>query len=262
MSSEKVKNQLSNRIWLVVGVLLTLIGIAGVGIGIHNTLGATDATNIEQQNQTYQGNITKIDVTVDAGDLVVTAGSGSEVNVHRVLQWDQTKPTISEQVEGTTLRISQTCPHAQRCGTDYRLTVPTSVAVQAHLAAGNTTITGIAGNVDLVGESGQVSLTNLGGSIHVQETSGTVFGTGLGSTATDVHSASGSISLAFAVAPTTIEATAESGDVTVRVPGSDRYRVQAQTASGTQRISVNQDSAAERSITARTSSGNITVTPS
>jgi DUF4097 and DUF4098 domain-containing protein YvlB len=70
----------------------------------------------------------------------------------------------------------------------------------------------------------------------------------------------GRVSLAFASAPTTVTATSDNGRVEVVVPDTaDTYRVDAQTDTGSTDVGVRTDPTSDRSITAETDNGSVSV---
>jgi hypothetical protein len=252
-----------SRNWLVVGGLTAAVGIAACAVVVREAFVDSSGPNTEQQHQTYPGAITRIEVDLASGNLTIGRGALGEVSVNRVLRWDRAKPTITETADGATLRITEVCEYAHRCETDYTLAVPESVVVQTHVSAGDLALRDNTADVDLAVDSGRITLDNLGGKIHARTNSGEIRGTGIRSQQVGVQSGSGAIALSFADAPTTVEATADVGDIRIRVPNtapdSGGYRVQTDTNVGTRDVTVNQEQNATRSIAAHTSTGNVSV---
>ena len=91
---------------------------------------------------------------------------------------------------------------------------------------------------------------------------GAVEGTGLSGDTVVVQTQAGAMTLEFAEAPATVQATTELGAVTVRVPGNAAYAVDARTDVGSAKVSVRQDPAAPHKIAVKTQVGAVTIEPS
>jgi DUF4097 and DUF4098 domain-containing protein YvlB len=71
----------------------------------------------------------------------------------------------------------------------------------------------------------------------------------------------GQIKITFSAPPTTVLATTSAGVVLLRVPGSVGYAVDASTTVGAIRIGVQRSAASPHVITARATTGSITIEP-
>jgi hypothetical protein len=71
----------------------------------------------------------------------------------------------------------------------------------------------------------------------------------------------GAMTLEFAEAPATLQATTELGAVTVRVPGTAAYAVDVRTDVGSSKVSVRQDAASPHKIVVKTQLGAVSIEP-
>jgi DUF4097 and DUF4098 domain-containing protein YvlB len=245
--------------WLAAGLLVTVAGMATVGFTACQALGV--GTTTEQQSQTYRQQVTRIEFDVDSGNITLAPGDAASVDVSRRLHWRSTKPTVKEDFNGTTMRITSTCPDRDDCSVDFSVRLAAGVVVQIHTASGDVSITDITGALDISSESGDIKVDNAVGALRITGESGQISGTGLHSRDVTAQTDSGDITLTFTDAPQTVDAQTQAGDVLLTVPRtSDGYRVQADTDAGRRTVSVDQNSGSPRSITGKTDSGDVTVT--
>jgi DUF4097 and DUF4098 domain-containing protein YvlB len=258
-TASSAKTTAINPRWLATGLLVTLAGMVGVAVTACKVVTVTIST--EQQSQTYQKQINRIELDLEAGNITLSPGDSSSVRVGRTLHWRSTKPTIEESFSDQTMRVRVTCPQSDGCSADFTIEAPAGVSVQAKTQAGDVKITDISGALDIANSAGDIRVTNAIGEVRITGDSGQISGTGLHSHTLTAKTDSGDIELAFTDAPQTVDATTQSGDVTVTVPHTTGdYRVQADTNSGRRTVSVGVNSSSSRSITARTDAGDVTIT--
>jgi len=257
-TARSTKTTAINPRWLTAGLLVTVAGMVSVGMTACKTVDITAST--EQQSQTYQKQINRIEFDLDAGDITLSPGDSSSVHVARTLHWRSTKPTIKEDFSGQTMRVTSTCPQQDDCSVDFTIEVPAGVTVQANTQAGDVKITDITGALDVTNESGDINLNNAVGAVRITGDSGQISGADLHSPTFTAQTNSGDIKVAFSDAPQSVNAETQSGDVSVTVPRtSNNYRVQADTNSGGRTVSVDVNSGSSRSVTAKTDAGDVTV---
>jgi hypothetical protein len=226
--------------------ILIVVGVALIGAGAACAVTPFPRpSHTEQQSQTYQHAISAIEFNVDSGDLRLTAGKAtgpSDITVGRRLGWTHTRPRITEEWQGDTLRITSTCPESA-CYTDYTVTVPSNVRIKADTAAGDIRVMGASGALTLHSGAGDISATSLG------------------SPNVDATTNAGDITVRLAVIPATVSARSAAGDVEVSVPdaGPEGYRVQASTSAGDNRVGVTANAASTHTVVATSNAGDITV---
>jgi len=235
--------------------LLGLTGLMLAGCQATGTGAASASTSASpglsvpgthRATTTYQVSTPVSTVVVDghAGNITVTGGSGPGISVTQQVDYSRTPPTTTRTVSGNTLTVTYSCPTQVVCGVAYTLEVPRSVAVQVSVGAGSIRLAALAGNVTAKADVGLISATGLTGA--------------LASLTTNV----GAISASFATAPTTVQASARVGAITLRVPGTTSYQVSADAHVGKATVSIPQSASSAHAITATTDVGAIDIAPS
>ncbi|WP_157436228.1 DUF4097 family beta strand repeat-containing protein [Actinospica robiniae] len=221
------------------------------------TAGPTDQTD---QHSSYQHTISKVELTVDSGNISLSAGNSGAESISAHLEWNKTKPSVSESWSGSTLVIKSSCPSQSHCSVDFTVQVPAGTEVSSRTTDGDLSVQDLTGGLDATVGTGDVNLAGVGGRIQVGSDTGTVTGTELAAGAVTVHGDTGDVSLGFANAPDTVSAVTSTGNVTVSVPGgSAGYQVTAEAQTGQRTVSVPVDSGSSHTITARTGDGDVTV---
>jgi DUF4097 and DUF4098 domain-containing protein YvlB len=223
--------------------ILIVVGVAFIGAGAACAVtGFPRANQTEQQSQTYHHTISAIEFNVDSGDLRLSTSDASDISVTRRLGWTHTRPSITEEWQGDTLRISTTCQESA-CYTDYTVTLPSNVRIKADTSAGDIRVMGASGAVTLHSGAGDISATSLG------------------SPDVDATTNAGDITVRLTVVPATVSARSAAGDVEVSVPdaGPEGYRVQASTGAGDNRVAVTANAASTHTVVATSNAGDITV---
>ena len=178
------------------------------------------------------------------GNVTVTGGSGPDVTVTQLVYYSKTAPATTRTVSGKTLTVTYDCRTQLVCGVAYTVTVPRSVAVRVTAGAGSVRLTGLAGSVIAKADAGLINAT------------------GLTSASVSLTTRVGGISASFTAAPTAVQASANVGAITVRVPGSTSYKVAVDARVGKTSVSTPQSASSGHAITATTDIGAIVVAPS
>jgi DUF4097 and DUF4098 domain-containing protein YvlB len=214
---------------------LVLLPLAGCGGG---------STTTDEVAYTIDQPFTALVIDSRAAAVEITTGDGP-ASVKEVHKYSKDKPRTGHQVDGQTLRLTESgcVDDNARCGVEYHITVPAATTAQ------------------ITAQAGAVRLTGLAGDIHVTTQAGAVEGTGLSGAEVVVKSQAGAVSLEFTEAPTLLRANTELGAVELRVPGDSAYAVAASTDLGKAEISVRQDAASAHRIEASAQAGAVTVEP-
>jgi Toastrack DUF4097 len=226
----------------------------------------------------FTGVPSQVVIDSSAGLVVVVPADGDQVQVSRRARWVLLKPDMSVQVDGGSLVIKADCVGPSIiCDVQYRVSVPSTVAVRVVGGGGNVQIAGIGGKVDVQTSdgsvavsqlssdlkvrttSGDVTLSSVGGAIDAATDSGSISGTDLTGATIQTGTSSGDIDLKVTGSAERIGAGSSSGDIALVVPDL-AYKVDAQAASGDVDVNVTQADDASRSITAQTGSGHISIT--
>jgi hypothetical protein len=206
-------------------------------------------------------------VVVDADSTTVHIGVSPDgrPTVHARLRWNTARePLYTARLDGTTLTVKMgRCGlriFSMFCESTMAMTVPANVELRVASDSGDVRVSGVQGPTHLDADSGNVELTGLGGPLTVSLDSGRLDGVALTSPSVDAQLDSGDVDLRFVSAPARIDAHTDSGRVSIAVPaGSGPYGVETHTDSGVTRVDVSRASAANRTITADTDSGDITI---
>lgn len=206
-----------------------------VGAGVHDPAG---------KKYRIDGHVTA--VTVDtAGSVTVTGRPGpGPVTVTEELSYSTTPPVTTRTVSGTALALAYACKPQLVCSVDYVITVPRGVGVRATSRAGS------------------VTLTSVSGAVTAQTFAGLITATGLTSPSAVLKSGAGGVDATFATPPASVRASTDAGSITIAVPGSVTYKVNAHALVGLTAVTVHRSASAAHAITAHSDLGSITISPS
>ncbi|GHJ48845.1 hypothetical protein Cs7R123_61870 [Catellatospora sp. TT07R-123] len=256
MTTSTIRRRLSAGLMLAAAAL-TVTGLAGcddkTGLG---------GTKTEQQSQTYQHKVTKIEFNLNAGDISVSSADAADtVAVERKLEWADDKPEVKEEWAGDTLRITVHCKQPEHCSVSYTVRAPAAVSVTGKTGAGDLAITDVTGDIDLDTEAGDSTIRGTAGKLRINTTAGDIDASDLKSADAQLKTESGNVTARFAAVPTKVVATSTSGNIEVAVPKADSgsFQIKAETKAGDRKVDVTQDAASGRSIDATTESGNVSV---
>lgn len=190
------------------------------------------------------GAVDRVVIDADAGSVSLRPGPEGSAQVQRTLRWrGEQKPEFTQTVTGTTLTVTARCPDEDdRCSTDLVVTVPPATSSRTSVTAGDIAVDDLTGAQDLTATTGRVG------------------GRGLGAVPVTARTTTGQVSLRFAAPPPTVDAEATTGNVDVRVPVGPVYAVAAQARTGTSRVEVADTPGAQNRISARSTTGNVSVT--
>jgi hypothetical protein len=226
--------------WTAAGLLLAL---AAIGSGTSSLI-SVFWLRTETTTATYHA-ADSVSVRSDCGSVKVRAGAAGAVSVHSFVRRSFQKPTVTatEGVGTTTLNV--VCPWWS-WGVGSTVDVAVDVPAPSNVAIGTS-----AGDVEVDGISGTLSLETSAGSVDAA---------GLTSSRVSAHSSAGDVQLAFTTAPRQVDATSSAGDITVRLPHAGvSYRVDARSSGGSTDVRVPTDPAANRTIQAHSSAGDVNV---
>ena len=224
--------------------------------------GLTSGTKSDQSSYPVDG--TTLLVKGGAATVEVRPGDGTEVKVDRQFERNVFGTDPKETYDPTEHRLELDgggCGFLSfGCKTNYVLTVPRDLKLTVESSSGEVTVSGLEAGLNVKTSSGDVAVHDVGGPLDLRSSSGDLDADGLTSTAVTTSTSSGSAALEFTVAPQSVESKSSSGDVTIDIPaGAETYKVDTKTSSGDKAADIKQDPAATRSITARTSSGDVSI---
>jgi hypothetical protein len=206
-----------------------------VGAGVHSPAGKT---------YSITSHVTA--VTLDtAGSVTVTGtGGGGPVTVTEEPSYSKTAPATTRTVSGGTLTLGYTCESQLLCSVDYVIKVPRGVAVHAE------------------SREGSVTLTSVSGPVSARTFAGLITATGLTSPSAVLKSSAGGVNATFAAAPSSVQASTDAGSITITLPGSAAYKVNAHADVGVTSVTVRHSNSAADTISAHSDLGDITISPS
>lgn len=253
---------------LLLSGILTGVLLASGSFGLWILLAGPEKLHVEAQEEVYREPVTAVDIDLNYTSVVLIAGEPGRVTVRRQITWSRAKPVPEEQVIGGTLQIRSRCPYvflgrAEQCQAEYVVEVPPATSVEANVHGGKIRAEELTGVTHLTTMEGDITVAGLRGRLWARSTGGDITGTRLGGSEADVKTAWGIVSLRFAVAPDLVQASANSGDVSIAVPragaGPAGYQIRADAEGGRQEIDVLQDSTGQHTIVAHTNYGDVNV---
>ncbi|MCX5375335.1 DUF4097 family beta strand repeat-containing protein [Streptomyces sp. NBC_00091] len=202
----------------------------------------------EADSKSYDVSEKATSVTVDSGggDVQVVHGDGEAVTVTEEAKYSSGKKPKTEHyvTDGKlTLKVGTDCRDGVSdadCSVNYKVRVPSGVAVTVRSGGGTVGLTGVTGAVDISSGGGEVKAK------------------GLTAPKLKAVSSGGAIDVNWVKAPDDVNVEAKGGNVTVRVP-DDSYNVSANTSLGSEKVEVKSSSTAERRIVAHTFAGDVKV---
>jgi hypothetical protein len=220
---------------LVTGCASLRSSLKQVGAGVHNPAGKT---------YTITSHVTAVSLDT-AGSVTVTGTSGSgPVTITEEPSYSKTAPATTRNVSGDTLTLGYTCKSQLLCSVDYVIKVPHGVGVHAE------------------SREGSITLTSVSGPVTAQTFAGLITATGLTSPSAVLKSGAGGVNATFTAAPASVQASTDAGPITVTVPGSATYKVNAHAVVGVTSVTVRHSNSAADSITAHSDLGDITISRS
>lgn len=213
-------------------------GLLGCETGVPP--GATTSTG----RYTVTAPVSSLVIKGGGGKVAVTGTQGSTVRVTELLHYSKTPPATRHAVAGATLTLSYSCATQLDCGVAYTVLVPRGITV---------TVTN---------RQGMITLASLAGPVTARTIAGAINATGLSSPSAELRATAGSIKAEFTVVPETVTASTHAGTVTLNVPGTAAYQVDAHTYVGSTSVTVHRVPSSAHKISVSTSLGSITIAPS
>jgi DUF4097 and DUF4098 domain-containing protein YvlB len=248
------------RIALSVGIVLAAIFIVCSATSVAGwTIGSTEKTN----HEVIPGPVKTLTLDANSGDVTLVASDTDDVVVDSHARGQLHTPTLKVRPEGTHLTVTGGCPNISfgDCSAEIIVRVPANTAVDVDAGSGDIHAQDLSGNVRLRSASGDVSADDLHGfSVQLKSASGDITASHVRAGTVSARTASGDVTLQLSSVPEGVEARTNSGDVAVLVPpGSEMYRVDADTNSGDKTVGVATSSRASHAISAHTNSGDVVV---
>jgi Putative adhesin len=218
----------------------------------------TENTRTSEQHYPVQGSALAIDA--GSADLEIRSGQVEEITVTQRAERNLFGSEPERRYRNGKLELGGSgCGFLSfgGCDTSYVVVVPPKVKVTAESSSGDLRASDLSG-ADLESSSGELEVRAIAGDLRLKSSSGDLEAHDLAATTVDADTSSGDVELTFGSAPTDVKVESSSGDVTVKVPSDQPYKVDAETSSGETQVFAS-DPGSARSIRVATSSGDVDV---
>jgi Putative adhesin len=251
------------RTWLIVGSLVTVPVLLFGGTQVASALAHEERTEV---SEFAADGLQSVHVDNAAGSVrIVGVEDTDTVTVTARISdgWRATGHDV--QRDGDRLVVEGTCPLflSDWCSVRYTIEMPSDLAVMANADDGGVTVTDVAADVEASSDNGRIELARIEGDVVLHSDNGSVTATGIRQASrADAASDNGDVRLEFIDSPDDVVATSDNGSVDVVIPddGAIAYRVDAESDNGTASFPVRTDPDGDRTITATSDNGDVTVT--
>lgn len=250
-------------LWLAAGTVCTIVAVLLAAGGVwHGFARAELPSEHKSRSIPFSGKQFKLEVVQGVVDVDVVTGEAGVVDLYRTLRWTKDKPTVKEDWDGRSLRLSVTCPgddqpNRPACMAEYELLVPDETEFEATTTSGTLNVDGLHADVRVTSVSGNVRASGIAGNVWIRSASGDINTGMLAGDRADVETGSGEVSVDFDKPPSLVRAVARvSGNVTVRVP-VQRYDVSVQAKWS--EVAVSSDVDSQRKLTAMAPQGQVLI---
>jgi hypothetical protein len=172
--------------------------------------------------------------------LQLLASADGQVHVTVDGKYAVAQPAVQVSTVGGVLDVTTSCPDVH-CEVELTVEVPGTSAVQAKADGTSMSAVGVASPLTVEADDGSVSLTRIR------------------SSRVSVDARHGSVDMLFDSAPAQVTATASDGSVTVQLPRTTTYAIDALAAQGSIDVNIPTNPSSANRLYLRTSYGSITV---
>lgn len=251
-----------SRLWMIIGSLFTVVVLATAGFGVLNVL----AHETETEHFEFDAaGVTQLDVDNDHGSIEIVAAETDTIEVEAEVSHGLRRTEYSAAVQDDALVLRSDCPLAGGfsvwCRVSINVTVPSTLAVDVSSRNGRVTLAGLTGDVVVSTNNGPIEATGLTGALSLTTSNGAVRADGISSPTVEARSSNGPIRLSFSEAPDVVDTSTSNGPIEIVVPDDgEAYRLDLHTSLiGSSETAIRTDPDSDRSISARTSNGPITI---
>lgn len=262
--------------WLVVGAVVgALLVVMSAASFAAMVARHTDTVTVTSQAAP------RLVVHSSSGDVTVTGTDRDDFSGTARRTWSFVEPKIVTERVGDAIEMRVDCgwSFTGYCDATFDLEVPTGTAVDVHTSSGDVTASGLTAHATLTADSGRVHasgvaggvtagtssgdvvLDGVSGDLDLRVTSGHIDVTDSDAARVTARASSGEIRLDLRSDVDVIDAHASSGSVAIWLPDTRgvAYALDLRTSSGNTSGQVRTDPASPRTITAATSSGDVSV---
>ncbi|TDO50415.1 hypothetical protein EV651_12099 [Kribbella sp. VKM Ac-2571] len=177
---------------------------------------------------------------VSGVQMQLLASTDGQVHVTVDGTYAAAQPAVNVSTASGVVDIETTCPDVH-CDVELTVEVPSSAAVHAKAEGSSMAAVGVASPLTVEATDASVALTRVR------------------SRRVSVDAVHGSIDMLFDSAPDQVNATTSDGSLTVQLPRTATYAIDALAAQGSTQVDVPNDSSSSNRLYLRTSYGSITV---
>ena len=263
---EPARSRAEGRAWRVGGQAAAVVTVLAVCAAVLAVL-TRPGSAVRDASVSYPLGAGAIVVTAaSAGtDIVLEPGGAGRVSVasHLVFAYGS-PPGAGVGWDGHTLRLDLRCAghtplRATPCHARYTVRVPPGTQVAANTATGDVTASGLAGGLRLASGAGDITVTGVRGPLWANTTNGDIAARALRSPDAELTTGAGDVSASFAAAPTRLVASSHSGDISLTLPPTTTYRVEAETSTGDRDVTIPQAPGAAHLVIANTDLGDLDI---
>jgi len=242
---------------LVTAAVLVLPGARLITLGDRLNNVSAEPQVVTTRTVTVPQPVTSLIVQSDGGQVQVSAGQVSRVQVTETIMYDQQgdgPPAVAQSVSGGHLSLSDPACANTDCGVNFSLTVPFGVTVSVATQGGPAAISGVAGanldtgggpaRVSLIGgpltvstDGGPLVLRGVTGPLRADTGGGTLVAQDVASATATVTTSGGPAMVTFAAAPDSVSVSTDGGPAILAVPGGP-YAVAADSDGGPQSVAI------------------------
>jgi len=265
---------------LVTAAVLAVPGARLIDRGYGPVQASAEPQAVTSRTVTVPQPVTSLIVQTDGGQVQVTAGQVSRVQVTETIMYDHQDggpPAVAQSVSGGRLSLSdQACANLD-CSVNFSLTVPIGVTVSVATQGGPAAVSGVAGaNLDtgggparasLIGgpltvstDGGPMVLRGVTGPLRADTGGGTLLAQDLASATATVTTGGGPAMVSFVAAPESVSVSTDGGPVILAVPGGP-YAVAADSEGGPQSVAIATDPDARPTLAVTSSGGPLRIEP-
>ena len=242
----------------------TAIAVLAGSVAVSVLAGcAVDVGALQHRTNNYSLSVPLRTLVVNAhvGSVHVTGSDSGKVSVTERISFRGTAPSATHRVAAGTLTLDSSCPALETCTVGYDITVPRAMPVRVTSSVGEIRLRSLSGPVTAHANAGNIDLGSVSGPVEASGHAGLIRGQDVSSPRATLHATTGTIDVAFSVAPLTVTATSVVGSVTLRVPGIASYDVTTSVSVGATHVSVTRSTTSPHVITAGTRTGSVTIVP-
>jgi hypothetical protein len=258
------RSRLSPRVLVLLFVGIPLVVLALIIAGSVAVVNAFRGDPVSENVDAQAGSSVFIDAPNAAIRLSV---SDDDDEIHATMRGTSSgrEPSLEVTTTGSETEIRGGCPGGwfffSRCRVRIEVVLPADLDVTAQGRNGAITADALTGDLDLSTTNGSIEVDESGGALVLRSTNGRIEVEDSSSTEVEVQTTNGGVHLSFAEAPDEVAANSTNGEIRIDVPDDGtEYHIEADTTNGrVDTEDVPGDRRADRTITAGTTNGGITI---